>query len=649
MTTSEGKSKRANVADLVSVAQIVSDCLPLYKRRTAIRFDNGESYTSLKFDAYLQNAHRMISYLRDQGAQQRVIATFVKNRPEWDMTAFGALYTANILLPLDTTMGGEELRHLLCLSPPDYILVSLAQRSRIKAILSELGLRPTILIADLYQVFEDAGQDLPTDLEEHETLMSTIVAPRSDEQAVPGPSQLLQDPHTVLAHYSTSGTTGLPKVVIITHGNIVSQVREAQGVIKLRKNEDLLNIGPYTHIATLLEFLVAKSMGYSVTYFTREVDEDDVLEDEIKKLKNQRVRIKALMAVPKFWVYIMKEVLEELKNKPVLSNLYRHLTSIEKNAGLHDIGTVDKAKLVAVRRSFRNKMGGYFSYGISSSMKIDPGVIEIFAKLGVTVIDIYGATEASGIIARNKLNESRRGSCGRLIGGIEARLASPRRILGLDRPVGELQIKGPTVSAGYLGHARDSHLDADGFYSTGDLAYIDDDNYVFLLGRENELIHWSDGSYIDPMHLSNLLVRSIYVKDALVTRLASDNTLSVFVYPDYKRIWNDRQFQERNDLGLTAEQAVRPLLEEAVAYAQSLAHITPRLSTQRIYILADKLARTPTHKIKTSYELARLDLTRYIGPNAAGGQQPIPTKSEATEPVKPSAGWAIETPAACAA
>jgi long-subunit acyl-CoA synthetase (AMP-forming) len=130
MTNSKAnrKPRKANVADLVSVAEIVSDWLPRYRRRTAIRFDNGESYTSLEFDAYLENVQRMVCYLRGQGAEQRVIATFVKNRPEWDMTAFGSLYTANILFPLDTSIYREELRHLLRLSPTEYILVSVAER-----------------------------------------------------------------------------------------------------------------------------------------------------------------------------------------------------------------------------------------------------------------------------------------------------------------------------------------------------------------------------------------------------------------------------------------------------------------------------------------------------------------------------------------
>ena len=228
----------------------------------------------------------------------------------------------------------------------------------------------------------------------------------------------------MLGHYATSGTTSLPKVVRITHGNIIAQVNEGIDVMTLRDSEDILNLGPYTHIATLLEFLVTKARGYTVTYFTREPDEDGVLEAEVKKLRRRGVKIRALMAVPKFWVFLMKEVLDEMRDKPIWRSLYAELTGIERHAQLRDLGTMDKAKLNAIRIFLKNRMGGHFTFGISSSSRIDPGVVAIFAKLGVTVIDIYGATEASGIVARNRLNDSRAGSCGRLISGLEHRIAA---------------------------------------------------------------------------------------------------------------------------------------------------------------------------------------------------------------------------------
>lgn len=611
MTTMVEPAVRGAARDreITSVAEIVRDRLPTFGKRPAIRYDDGGTYKTLDFMEYVGNIRRVLPILAG-AAKQQVVCTFVMNRPEWDMVALASLYSGNILFPLDTKMHDDEVAHLMRLSPPDVVLVSPASRNRVRGIVRKLGITARILIADIYRVFEDVDAPTVGPLEDHEQRMSTLPFPADVD--FPAPSERLEQGDLVLGHYATSGTTSLPKVVRITHGNIIAQVNEGMDVMNLRKNEDLLNIGPYTHIATLLEFLVTKAKGFSVTYFTREADEDNVLENEIKKLKRLGVRVKALMAVPKFWIYIMKEVLEEMKNKPVWRNLYKHLTSIEKHAKLHDIGTLDKAKLNAMRIFLRNKMGGHFSYGISSSTRIDPGVVEIFAKLGVTVIDIYGATEASGIIARNRLNESRRGSCGRLIADLEYEIAGARKVPGLEHPVGELLVRGATISLGYAGQDDNAHLDDDGFYRTGDLAWVDDDRWVYLVGREKELIAWEDGTLIDRMHLSNLMVRSIWVKDALVTRLDDDDYLSVFVFPDRPRIEKDPAYREALATGVRPDEALRTRLLEAVAYAESLAHITPRISTEKIYLLERKLERTPTHKIKFVRELERLDLGAFV-------------------------------------
>jgi len=594
-----------------SVADIVNTQLPAYGNRVAIRFDTGEKYEFLGFDTYLKRIQVMIRFLEQGNDKQKVISTFCKNRLEWDMTAMATFYTGNILFPLDTKMNAVELRHLLSQNPPTYLLVSYAQLDRIRELLAELDISTRLLVADLVEVFEDQGVTYPA-LRESEISLKKLVE-TTHVEGLFRPSTRLDDPETVLGHYATSGTTNLPKIVQITHGNIVAEVNEAIDVINLREKEDMLNIGPYTHIATLVEFLVTKTRGFPVIYFTREPDEDDVLEDEIKKLKRQGVRIKVLMGVPKFWIYILKEVLEEMKNKPILHNLYRYLTSIEKNAQLHDIGTLDKAKLSSARIFLRNKLGGHFSYGISSSSKLNGALVEIFGKLGITVIDIYGATEASGIISRNKLNDIHPGSCGRIISMLDYRFVNEEQIPGIDHPVGELCIKGPTITKGYLHHESSSYIDEEGYFHTGDLAWVDEEGLLHLLGRKKELILWKDGTYIDPMHLSNLMVRSVFVKDALVTQLNSeDDFISVFVYPDFKRIHKDPLWKTQIATGASEQSVLRNLLEQAIDYAQSIANITPQLSKNKIYLLSKSLERTPTHKIKLLFEIERLDLTNYI-------------------------------------
>jgi long-subunit acyl-CoA synthetase (AMP-forming) len=593
-----------------ALADVIIQHIPTYRSRPAIRFDDGNSYRTISFAEYSRSLASLVPHFA--GVSGQVIATFCKNRPEWDYVALATFYTGNILFPLDTKTNDEELRHLLGASPPDTILTTFAQRERLHRLCGEVGIAPVMLLADLVTCYEDtlAPSDRQVQPEAREASLAALMA-ASPMTELPPPNPRLADPDSIVARYPTSGTTSLPKVVQITNGAVLAEINEALDVINLRPNEEVLNIGPYTHIATLVEFLLTKTRGFPVTYFTREPDDDDVLENEIRKLKGQGVRIKALMAVPKFWIYVMKEVLEEMKNKPVLENLYRHLSTIERNGNLYDMGTLDKAKLAAMRTLLRNKLGGYFSYGVSSSMKLDGSVVEIFGKLGITVIDIYGATEVTGIIARNRLNDIVPGSCGRLIDCLDYRLRDTRQIPGLPHQVGELLVKGPTLLHSYLGAGQDTALTEDDYYPTGDLAWVDENRRVWLLGREKELIHWPDGTYIDPQHLSNLLVRSVFVKDAMVVRVNPDDAfLSVFVYPDQKRIHKDPRWQKLVNAGMDETAVLKTLMVEAIEYAESIARVSAPLRKDIIYILPRALERTPTHKIKFLFERARIHEAR---------------------------------------
>ena len=141
---------------------------------------------------------------------------------------------------------------------------------------------------------------------------------------------------------------------------------------------------------------------------------------------------------------------------------------------------------------------------------------------------------------------------------------------------------------------------------------LSDDGWVYLIGRGQELLPWSDGSLVDRMHLSNLLVRSIWVKDAMATRIGNAPFLSVFIQPDQARLDRDGAWRAEIAAGLTPDQALRSRLVEAIAWAQRVSGMTARLDTERIYLLSRPLERTPTHKIRFGRELERLDLTRWV-------------------------------------
>lgn len=594
-----------------SIADIVDGRVNTFKHRPAIRYDTGTTYGTVCFDAYLGHLHATIRAIKARNLEQKVFATLCNNRLEWDVTALAVFYTANILFPLDTKLNDTDLKHVLSINPPEYFLVSLAQIKRLRSILDELSITAHVFVADLCPVFED--EHVPSvELRQGELSFKQVLATAdSSIELVASPQLKITD--TILGHYPTSGTTGLPKIVQITHGNIVAQVNGTADLINLRNNEDLLNMNSYAHIVMLTEFLLTKTRGFTVTYFTREPYDDGVLESEIKKLKRLGVRIKLFMAMPKFWLYLLKEVLEEMKNTPTLHALYKYIESFEKHHKLYDIGTLDKAKLAAMKTALCNKLGGYFGYGISFSAKLDGAIVEIFGKLGITVIDVYHATECSGIISRNRLNDVAPSTCGRISNLLQYRLADQRLAPRINAALGILEVKGPAVMHSYLGKKHNPSRTGDGYFRTGDLCWFDERGYLHVLGRESELIRWDDGSYIDPQLLSNLLARNIYVKDALVTRLRPlDNFLSVFIYPDYKRIQKDEMWKKDIETGVSEHMALRMRLEEAIDFAQSISGITPELSKTSIYILPHTLERRPSHNTKYLLELDRLQLATTI-------------------------------------
>ena len=597
-----------------NLADIINKLLPQYWDKVAIRYDKGDLYKATTYADYLEYIRRCISYFKGESAEGKVIATLCKNRIEWDMVALSSFYTANILFPIDAKTNPVEFSHLLSITRPDYILLSWVNLPRFREVKKQFALDTCILIADVEEVFEDQSVK-PLTLQENEFLMSVIIA-KDKEVLCATPSPLLSNKETILAYYATSGTTHLPKIVSISNGNILTELHVGLDILNFRKNEDGLNIGPYTHIATLVEFMISRAKGFSITYFTREADEDGVLEAEIMKLRKQKVRLRALMAVPKFWIFLLKDLLEELKNKSYFRSIYEHLTQIERNDTLIDIGTLDKAKLMAIKILLRNKLGGYFSYGISSSMKLDASIVKIFGKLGITIIDIYGATECTGIISLNRLDDLKPGSCGKMIKQLHWELRNKRKIPRLQQEAGTLYVKGATVASYYITDStgtKEPLIDQDGYFNTGDLCWFDEDNWLYLVGREKELIKWDDGSLIDPQHISNLLVRNIFVKDALVTRVnPDDQQLSVYLFPDYKKLEKDPTWNSDLLIGIEKDLALKSRMRAAIVDAQNISSMSGVMNTDSIYILPCPLERTPTHKIKFIFELKRLHLARRI-------------------------------------
>jgi long-chain acyl-CoA synthetase len=315
----------------------------------------------------------------------------------------------------------------------------------------------------------------------------------------------------------TSGTTGEPKGVVLSHGNILSNVltmREVMTATEERPEEHRsLAFLPWAHaFGHTSELHGAIGAGSSLA----------IAEGVDKLIDNlQEIRPTVLVAVPKVFSRIYSGTLLQIERAPALVRwLFRRGLELAtaKNRG-KPLSKIESLLLrVADRIVFariRKRLGGRLKYAVSGAAALSRDVAEFVDALGVVVYEGYGLTETSPIATANVPGQRRLGSVGRPIPGVRVVIDCSVA----DDPVrGEIVIYGPNVMCGYHGRDRDSSaaFTPDGGFRTGDMGYLDDDGYLFITGRIKEQYKLSNGKYVVPSPLEERLKVSPFIANCLV-------------------------------------------------------------------------------------------------------------------------------------
>ncbi len=220
-----------------------------------------------------------------------------------------------------------------------------------------------------------------------------------------------------------------------------------------------------------------------------------------------------------------------------------------------------------------------------------PPDVELFMREGGFPYFVgYGMTECAPLIAGCRLGQTRTGSCGTPVEGIELRISSPDPATG----VGEVEVRGPMVTRGYYKNpeATRAAFTADGWLRTGDLGRLDADRYLYLRGRSKNLILGSSGENIYPEEIENLLNRSPWVIESLVVK--TDGGLAALVFPDYDLLTRDLMLFGRSDAEVNGRlgSVFRELLAQVNAQLPAFSHLAS------FRLVDEAFAKTPTEKIK---------------------------------------------------
>ncbi len=516
------------------------------------------------------------------------VAIISNNRVEWAVACYATYGLGAVFVPMYEQQLPKEWK---------FILADCGAKVAIGAnqliVDALLAMQP-----DLPGLHHVVGLDLPeADRRSYAHLLA-----KGDQNAV---SAEHPDPDSVAGFIYTSGTTGNPKGVILTHGNIASNISAVHEIFTFEPTDRSLAFLPWAHsYGQTCEVHGTLSMGASVA-----------INDDVAHLVDNLAEVKPtiLFAVPRVFNKIYDSVNTQMETKPApVRSLFRAgiKNATRKNRG-EELGPLSALSLALADRiifsKIRERFGGRLAYAISASAALSPEVAQFIDALGILVYEGYGLTETSPIVSANFPGMRKLGTIGRPLPGVRVVIDTSVSDNAVE---GEIVVYGPNVMRGY--HNRPDENDkvmlADGGFRTGDLGHMDADGYLHITGRIKEQYKLENGKYVMPTPLEEELKLSPYIANVMLHGAnKAFNIAIVVIEPEAVKRWAAHEHVQL-PAALTRSDAVRKLIELEVA--ERSRDWKGFEKPQRLLIVADDFTTdndmlTPTLKLKRRNVLTR--------------------------------------------
>jgi long-chain acyl-CoA synthetase len=430
------------------------------------------------------------------------VAILSENRPEWAIADYACLTGRCIDVPIYPTLPAKQIEFILRDAGVSAILVSNAgQLAKITAARERLpGLRHVVTF--------DAALAGPgvLPLAEVEALGAAAPMEASAWRAEAGTT----GPDDLATIIYTSGTTGDPKGVMLTHGNIASNVTAAVGLFRFATGQECLSFLPLSHIfERMFGHFCMLHAGVVINYAE---SIDTVPADMLDR------RPHFMASVPRLYEKIYARVLDAVRaSSPPRRALFGWARRVGETWAERTIDRLPIPPLLAAQRALADRLvfatlrartGGRVTFFISGGAPLAPEIAKFFYAAGMPILEGYGLTETSPVIAVNTFEHQRLGTVGRALPGVKVAIA----------PDGEILARGPNIMRGYYGRpeATAEAIDASGWFHTGDIGTLDPDGFLRITDRKKDLIVTAGGKNIAPQPIENLVKTSKYVSNALM-------------------------------------------------------------------------------------------------------------------------------------
>jgi len=492
------------------------------------------------------------------------VALIGENHPCWAVSYLATLYHGAVCVPMDPNGEIETITNFLENSEAKLAFLSPNVTEKFSQIEEKLGRHIPAVVwrmensSNGFQKFEDwAKTDFP------DSYKAEIPKAKGDDLA--------------LLMY-TSGTTGTPKGVPLSHGNITSELDGINRVLKLTEKEKILSLLPLFHVyLQIVNLWVSTVYGAEVGYLK------EMTPDELGRAMRE-FKPTLLTTVPRLWYLFHKKIFDAVAEKPkAVQALFKAMFAT--NGFLRDTFKINLGEKFfgKIHESF----GGNLRFAVTAGSRFDESVAEDFNKLGFTIIQGYGLTETSGAATATYEADNRVGSVGKPFFNAEIKLDAPN-----DEGIGEVLIRGAMVFKGYYKNPQATRdvFTEDGWFRSGDLGKFDK-GHLYIVGRAKDVIVLPNGKNVHPEDLEVHYLKSPYVEelailgieDKSVGRAGAEKLVAVVV-PDFEYLKHEKIANSQSIIKFDLDNLGREL---------------PEYQRVREYVVrAEPLPRTATRKIK---------------------------------------------------
>ena len=524
-----------------------------------IRQENG--YKEITHNEVRKMVDGLGTKLIDMGLKDKRIAVIGENRYEWEIAYSSIVCGTGTVVPLDKSLPENELESLIERSKAEAIICS----QKYVEILKKTKLK--------YIISMDLEKDNDGIISQKRLISEGIQLVKSGNTSF---TNAKIDNEKMSIMLFTSGTTSISKAVALSHKNICSNLMDISSILDVNSSDVFLSFLPLHHVFEC-------TVGF---LFSLYVGAETVFCDGIRHIPENlaEYKVSVMASVPAIYERLFKIIKKHLEKQGKVEQI---LEDEEK----YKDSSMEKKK--EVFKEIHDLLGGNIKLFISGAASLEPSIEEKFRRLGFNMVQGYGLTETSPVVAIGNKKYHKTGSIGKCVPSDEVKLLDVNK-----DGIGELAVKGPNVMLEYYENKEATEkVLKNGWFQTGDLARIDEEGYIFICGRKKSVIVLKNGKNIFPEEMETLINKEDGVEESFIfgKPISKDpNDIKIFV----KIVYNKENFEAKT------ETEIKEYFNEKI---KSINKTMPHYKAIRGIIISDKpLIKTTTNKIKREKNLEQI-------------------------------------------